>query len=313
MTLVSSRPQSWTRHHFVTIDGRRIFYREAGDPAAPTILLLHGAPASSFMFRALMPLLAERHHLIAPDYIGFGLSDSPTVEDFDYTFDTLTDAVDALLHQMEITRFAIYVQDYGAPIGWRLALRHPTAVTAVITQNGNAYTAGFVPAFWDPLWAYAADPNLSTEQPLRAALTLEAFRWQYTHGEPDPSLVSPDAWHHDYDAMSQRPGNVEVQLKLFREYPANVDLYPAVHAWLRESGVPVLAVWGKNDQIFGAAGAEAFRADCPHARVELLDGGHFLLEAHLDHVAGLITELLDDLGPLETTQSTTCSSRRRTS
>jgi pimeloyl-ACP methyl ester carboxylesterase len=189
------------------------------------------------------------------------------------------------------------VQDYGAPVGWRLALRRPTAITAVISQNGNAYVEGFVPQFWAPLWAYAADPTPETERPLRTALSLEAFRWQYTHGEPHPSLVSPDTWHHDYDGMMRRPGNVEVQLKLFREYPTNVDLYPAVHAWLRESGVPVLAVWGRFDEIFAPAGAEAFRTDAPHAVVELLDGGHFLLETHAEQVAASMRTFLRDVLP----------------
>lgn len=285
---------SRTRHHVVTIDGRTVFYREAGDPAAPTVLLLHGAPASSFMFRTLIPLLADRYHVVAPDYLGFGLSDSPGVEDFDYSFDALTDGVDGLLRHLEVSRYAIYVQDYGAPVGWRLALRHPAAITAVVTQNGNAYSAGFVASFWEPLWTYAADPTPLTERPLRAALTLAAFRWQYTHGEPDPSLVSPDAWHHDHDSMMQRPGNVEVQLTLFRDYPTNVALYPAVHDWLRSSGVPVLALWGRNDEIFSTAGAEAFRADSPHVRVELVDGGHFLLEAHVDEVALSVRSFLHD-------------------
>ncbi|MEP7090484.1 MAG: alpha/beta hydrolase [Nocardioidaceae bacterium] len=283
-----------TRHRFVAIDGRRVFYREAGEPSAPTILLLHGAPASSFMFRTLIPLLARDYHVIAPDYLGFGLSESPKAEDFDYTFAALAEGIDGLIQHLGVSHYAIYVQDYGAPVGWRLALRRPTAITAVISQNGNAYTAGFVPSFWEPLWSYAADPNTVTERPLRAALSLDAFRWQYIHGEPDPSLVSPDAWHHDYDSMLQRPGNVEVQLKLFREYPTNVALYPAVHAWLRTSGVPVLAVWGRNDEIFAAAGAEAFRADSPDVRVELLDGGHFLLEAHVDEVATSVRAFLHD-------------------
>jgi pimeloyl-ACP methyl ester carboxylesterase len=289
---MSARDLLDVRHHFVTVQGREVFYREAGDPASPAIVLLHGAPASSFMFRTLMPLLAADHHVIAPDYLGFGLSESPPVEDFDYTFDALASSVGALLRKLGITQYAMYVQDYGAPVGWRLALNHPESITAVITQNGNAYEAGFVPEFWAPLWAYAADPTPETELPPRAALSLEAFRWQYTHGEPDPSLVSPDSWHHDYDGMTQRPGNVEVQLKLFREYPTNVDLYPAVQAWLRDSGAPVLAVWGRNDQIFGPAGAEAFRADSPEAVVELIDGGHFLLEAHVAEVATSIHHFL---------------------
>jgi pimeloyl-ACP methyl ester carboxylesterase len=249
------------------------------------------APASSFMFRDLIPLLASDYHVIAPDYLGFGLSDAPTADKFGCTFDSLTDSVEALLDQLGVTRYAVYVQDYGAPIGWRLILRNPDAVTAVTTQNGNAYVEGFVPSFWEPVWAYAADPTAQSEQPVRDGLTLEAIRWQYIHGEPEPALVSPDAWHHDYDAL-QRPGNLEVQLTLLRQYPSNVALYPAVHDWLRVSAVPVLAVWGRNDAIFSAAGAEAFRTDSPDARVELLDGGHFLLEAHADEVAALMRDFL---------------------
>jgi pimeloyl-ACP methyl ester carboxylesterase len=280
-----------TRHHFTEVRGRRVFYREAGNPDAPAVVLLHGAPASSFMFRDLIPLLASSYHVIAPDYLGFGLSDAPSADEFGYTFDSLTDSVEALLEQLGVTRYAVYVQDYGAPVAWRLILRTPGAVTAIITQNANAYVEGFVPSFWDPVWAYAASTTAETEQPVRDGLTLEAIRWQYTSGEPEPALVSPDTWHHDYAAL-QRPGNLEVQLTLLRQYPTNLTIYPALHAWLRTSAVPVLAVWGRNDSIFSVAGAEAFRADVPDARIELLDGGHFLLEAHVDEVAALVRDFL---------------------
>jgi pimeloyl-ACP methyl ester carboxylesterase len=213
------------------------------------------------------------------------------VDEFDYTFDALTDIVESLLQQLGLTRYAIYVQDYGAPVGWRLMMRNPEAIIAVISQNGDAYVEGFVPSFWDPPWTYSADPTPENEQPIRRALTLEAFRWQYTHGEPDPTLVAPDAWHHDYEAL-QRPGNLDVQLLLLRRYTTNVELYPAVHESLRAPGVPVLAVWGRNDEIFAPAGAEAFRHDVPEVRIELLEGGHFLLEAHVDEVAFLIRDFL---------------------
>ncbi len=280
-----------TSHHFVDFCRQRTFYREAGPADAPVLLLLHGAPASSHMFRDLIPLLADRYHLIAPDYLGFGLSDSPSVDEFDYTFDALTDQVEALISGLGLTRYSMYVQDYGAPIGWRLALRHPGAVRAIISQNGNAYSEGFVPSFWNPLWAYVDDPNPTTEAPLRRALTLERIRWQYLHGVPDQASVSPDTWTHDHHAL-QRPGNVAVQLRLFREYPTNVELYPAVHDYFRRSRVPLLAVWGANDEIFRAAGATAFTGDLPAAEVHLLDGGHFLLESHLDAVAGYIRGFL---------------------
>jgi pimeloyl-ACP methyl ester carboxylesterase len=229
--------------------------------------------------------------VIAPDYLGFGLSDVPAVDEFDYTFDTLTYSVESLLRGLNIVRYAMYVQDYGAPVGWRLALRNPGGISAVISQNGNAYVDGFVPSFWEPLWTYAADPNPETEQPIRAGLTLEAIRQQYLHGEPDPDLVSPDTWYHDH-AVLQRPGDLDAQLTLLRLYGTNVVLYPAVHEWLRATGVPVLAVWGRNDRIFSPAGAEAFRADVPDVRIELLDGGHFLLEAHVEEVAAIVLDFL---------------------
>jgi len=241
-TSPSSAQVPATRHHFADVDGHTVFYREAGDPGAPTVVLLHGAPASSFMFRNLIPLLAGEYHVLAPDYLGFGL-------------------------------------------------RHPAAITAIITQSGNAYVDGFIPSFWEPLWAYAADPTPETERPIRAGLTVDSIRWQYTHGEPDPTLVSPDTWLHDH-AVLQRPGALDIQLTLLRLYRGNVALYPAVHEWLRSSRIPVLAVWGRNDPIFGPAGAEAFLADVPHAQIELLDGGHFLLEAHVEQVAALIREFL---------------------
>jgi len=279
------------RHLFKQVDGQRIFYREAGNPDAPAVVLLHGAPASSHMFRELIPQLADRYHVIAPDLLGFGLSDSPTVDAFDYTFDALAGLTADLLAGLGVTRYAIYVQDYGAPVGWRLALRDPAAVTAIITQNGNAYQEGFVPSFWEPLWSYAENPGPDTEAPLRQALTVDAIQWQYTHGVPDPAQVSPDAWLSDFHAL-QRPGNTEVQLKLFREYPTNVELYPRVHEYFRASQVPLLAVWGRNDEIFGPDGATAFARDLPDAEVHLIDGGHFLLESQLDTVAGYIRGFL---------------------
>ena len=294
MHAATPTPVFATHHRFADVNGHQLFYREAGDPSAPAVVLLHGAPASSFMFRDLIPLLAGSYHVIAPDYLGFGLSDVPTIEEFEYSFDALATGVGSLLEQLGITRYVIYVQDYGAPVGWRLALRDPAAITGVITQNGNAYVEGFVDSFWEPLWTYAADPNVVTEQPIRDGLTMDSIRWQYTHGEPDPSLVSPDAWHHDH-AVLQRPGELDVQLTLLRLYRGNLALYPAVHDWLRASAVPVLVVWGRNDEIFGPAGAEAFRADAPNARIELLDGGHFVLEAHVDEVASLVLEFLGGL------------------
>lgn len=278
-------------HRTATVDGRTVFYREAGHTDAPAIVLLHGFPTSSFMFRDLIPALADTYHVIAPDLIGFGLSDAPAVEEFEYTFDHLTDITDRLLADLGIDRFALYVQDYGAPIGWRLALRHPQAVTAIVTQNGNAYEAGFVREFWDGLFAYAADPTPETEPGVRAALSIDSTRWQYLNGVDDPTRVSPDTWHHD-QALLDRPGNDLVQLALFRDYPTNVDLYPALHQYFRDSQVPLLAVWGAGDGIFGPDGATAFAADLPDAEIHLLPSGHFALESHLDAITGYIRGFL---------------------
>ena len=278
-------------HHTVTLDGLDVFYREAGPQDAPVILLLHGFPTSSHMFRHLIPALADRYHVIAPDHIGYGRSSAPSVDEFGYTFDNLAAVTQSLLSHLGIDRYAMYVQDYGAPVGWRLALADPHGVRGVISQNGNAYEEGFVPDFWDPVWAYAADPDAGNEAAMRAALGRGAVQWQYLHGVPDPGLVDPDAWEHDL-ALLGRPGVDRAQLALFADYPTNRTLYPAVHSWLRESGVPVLAVWGRNDRIFGPDGARAFLQDAPHARIELLDGGHFLLESHLDEVTGIIRDWL---------------------
>ncbi|QFZ78316.1 alpha/beta fold hydrolase [Streptomyces fagopyri] len=282
---------SVVHHRTATVSGLEVFYREAGDPQAPTLVLLHGFPTSSHMFRRLIPALADRYHVIAPDHIGFGQSAMPSPQDFPYTFEALTQVTSDLLDQLGVDRFAMYVQDYGAPIGWRLALRTPDRVTAIVTQNGNAYVEGFVKPFWDGVFAYAEAPGPETEAPMRGALTPEITRWQYVNGVADPSLVSPDNWVHD-QALLDRPGNDEIQLKLFRDYPTNVDLYPKVHQYFRDSQVPVLAVWGANDEIFGPAGAEAFRQDLPQAEIHLLESGHFALESHLENITQYIRDFL---------------------
>jgi pimeloyl-ACP methyl ester carboxylesterase len=277
-------------HRYATVQGRELFYREAGSPDAPAFVLLHGFPTSSFMFRELIPRLADRYHVIAPDHLGFGFSDAPSADEFDYTFDALTDLTADLLAQLGIDQYAIYVQDYGAPIGWRLALRDPEAITAIVSQNGNGYEEGFIDGFWDGVRAYQRDPSPAKEGPLREALTVDTIKWQYVTGVSDPSLVSPDTWTHDA-ALVGRPGNDEVQLKLFRDYATNPPLYPALHQYLRDSQVPVLAVWGEQDPIFGPDGARAFARDT-EAEVHLLDGGHFLLESAGDEVAALIRDFL---------------------
>jgi pimeloyl-ACP methyl ester carboxylesterase len=281
-------------HRYATVDGWHLFYREAGPADAPTIVLLHGFPSSSFMFRELIPILARRYHVVAPDHLGFGLSDAPTVDEFDYSFDSLTVLTSGLLAALGVSRYAIYVQDYGAPIGWRLALTDPDAITAIVSQSGNAYDAGFLDSFWAGPRAYQREQTPETEAAVRQGLTLDTIRWQYLTGVPDESLVSPDTWHHDH-ALVNRPGNDLVQLRLVLDYATNAPLYPRLHEYFRASQVPVLAVWGDGDPIFGPGGARAFADDVTAAEVHLLPGGHFLLESALDEVAELIMAFLDRL------------------
>ncbi|MPY47380.1 alpha/beta fold hydrolase [Streptomyces acidicola] len=278
-------------HRTEAVDGLEVFYREAGNSQAPVVLLLHGFPTSSHMFRNLIPALSDRYRLIAPDHIGFGQSAMPSLDEFPYTFEALTEITSGLLDRLGVDRFAMYVQDYGAPIGWQLALQDPQRITAIITQSGNAYTDGFVKPFWDGLFAYAKAPGPETEGPVRGALTAEVTRWQYVNGVADQSLVSPDNWVHD-QALLDRPGNNEIQLKLFRDYPTNVDLYPDVHQYFRDSQVPLLAVWGANDEIFGPDGAHAFRRDLPKAEIHLIESGHFALESHLETITQQIRGFL---------------------
>jgi len=275
-----------------TIDGLEVFYREAGSPQLPTVVLLHGFPTSSHMFRNLIPLLADQYHVIAPDHIGFGRSATPAVGVFPYTFDALTDVTEQLLAQLGVDTFVLYVQDYGAPIGWRLAVRQPSKVTAIISQNGNAYTEGFVEAFWTGLFAYASDPgDPAKEAAVRGALTVDMTRWQYETGVRDVSLIDPDAWTHAQHGLD-RPGNDQIQLALFRDYASNPPLYPTVQEYFRNTQVPLLAVWGRNDEIFGPAGATAFTRDLPDAEVHLLDSGHFALEDQLDTITEHIHRFL---------------------
>jgi len=279
-------------HRYASVEGRQLFYREAGPPDAPAIVLLHGFPASSFMFRDLIPALADRYHVIAPDHLGFGFSDAPAASEFGYTFEALARLTAGLLATIGLSRYAMYVHDYGAPIGWRLALADPAAVTAIVTQNGNGYEAGFTDAFWKPVREYWQEQSPRTEAGIRTALTIDAIRWQYLHGVADESVVSPDTWHHDYAQVS-RPGNDQVQLSLLGDYAGNLPLYPYLHAYLRDSRVPVLAAWGRNDEIFGPDGARAFAADAYRAEIRLLDGGHFLLESQLDATVGYVRPFLE--------------------
>ncbi|MCW2810221.1 MAG: alpha/beta hydrolase [Friedmanniella sp.] len=278
-------------HRHATIDGRTVAYREAGGENLRQVLLLHGAPASSFMFRELIPLLAKSYHVLAPDYLGFGLSDAPPVDELDYTFDHLTDSIAGLLREVGFDDFTVYAQDYGAPVAWRLALRDPTQIAGLVVQNANAYDEGFVADHWQPLWRYAEDPTPENAAPLRAGLTEQGIRWQYENGVADTTLVSPDAWMHDL-ATASRPGNHAIQLALYRDYPSNVALYPAVQDYFRTQRPPTLIVWGEGDGIFTTEGAEAFRRDLPDAELHLRPGGHFLLETDLDHTSAVIIEFL---------------------
>jgi len=274
-----------------SIDGLKIFYREAGPVGAPVLLLLHGFPTSSHMFRNLIPLLADRYRVIAPDYPGFGQSDAPDHGKFNYSFATLTDIVDKLTVAVGAGRYSMYVMDYGAPVGYRLALKHPERVEALVVQNGNAYTEG-LGAFWDPIKAYWADNSQARRDALNGLVTLETTKFQYTDGMGDVARISPDNWIVD-QALLDRPGNRDIQLDLFRDYGSNVPLYPQFQAFFRERKPPTLIIWGKNDKIFPAPGAHPYRRDLPDAEFHLLDSGHFALEDRLDVMAPLIRNFLD--------------------
>jgi len=279
-----------TRFRTATVDGRSIFYREAGRPTAPAILLLHGFPTSSHMFRDLMPALAEHYWVIAPDLPGFGFSEIPSREDFTYSFDNLARVIDAFTDVVGLDRYAIYVFDYGAPVGWRLALAHPQRITAIISQNGNAYEEGLSEG-WNPIQAYWRDPSDANRAALRGFLTPEATRLQYLHGVADEALVAPEAYSLDA-ALLARPGVDDIQLDLFLDYAGNVALYPNFQAYLREHRPPLLAAWGRNDPFFLPAGAEAFRRDAPNADVRFYETGHFALETHADEISEAIIEFL---------------------
>lgn len=280
-----------TRYRTATVRGQEIFYRTAGDPASPTVVLLHGFPASSFMYRELIAELSDSYHLIAPDHLGFGRSATPPVDEFEYTFDALTSLTSELLDQLGLVRFALYVQDYGAPIGFRIASQQPSRITALISQNGNAYLDGLTP-FWEPLLAFAAD-GVTNADPVRASLEPAGQRWVYTHGVPTERLdrVSPDSWTLD-QASLERPGNKDIQLALFRDYRFNLDLYPKFQEYFRSHQPPLLAVWGAHDEIFGPEGARAFAGDLPDAEIHLLDAGHFALESHGQEITDLVRRFL---------------------
>ena len=278
------------RYRTADFDGSKIFYREAGDSAAPAVLLLHGFPTSSHMFRELIPLLSDRYHVIAPDLPGFGYSKAPARETFNYTFDNLATVIDGFVRAIGLSRYAIYVFDYGAPVGFRLALAHPERITAIISQNGNAYVEGLSDG-WNPIRKYWSEPNEANRTALRAFLTPETTRWQYVHGVADPENVSPDGYTLD-SALLARPGNDEIQLDLFRDHASNIALYPKFQAYFRDKRPPILAAWGKNDPFFLPPGAEAFKRDNPAAEVRLFDTGHFALETHCSEIANAIHDFL---------------------
>jgi pimeloyl-ACP methyl ester carboxylesterase len=277
-------------HRTVVIDGTSIFYREAGDQAAPAVLLLHGFPSSSHQFRGLIPRLADRYRVVAPDLPGFGFSAAPDRRDFAYTFDHLAKVIDRFADTVGLRRFALYVFDYGAPVGFRLALARPERVTALVSQNGNAYAEGLSPA-WNPIQVYWQDPSPANRQALRAMLTPESTRWQYIHGVPDPTLIAPESYTLDAQLLG-RPGNDEIQLDLLLDYRTNLALYPKFQQYFRARKPPIMAVWGKNDPFFLPAGARAFARDNPDAEVRLLETGHFALETHADEIAGLMRTFL---------------------
>jgi pimeloyl-ACP methyl ester carboxylesterase len=276
------------RYGFAVANGASVFYREAGDPKAPSLLLLHGFPTSSHMFRDLMPLLADRYHVVAPDLPGFGFSDSPKRA----RFDELAKTVDAFTAAVGLTRFAIYVFDYGAPVGFRLALAHPERITAIISQNGNAYEEGLSAEGWNPIQNYWRSPTAENRNALRGFLKPDATHWQYSHGVADASRLAPEAWTLD-SALLARPGNDEIQLDLFLDYASNVALYPKFQEYLRTNQPPLLATWGKNDPFFLPAGAEAFKRDVPKAQVQFFDTGHFALETHATEIANAIKGFLN--------------------
>lgn len=275
----------------VKIDGLDIFYREAGSRANPTVLLLHGFPTSSQMFRNLMPQLANRYHVVAPDYPGYGNSSAPPVDKFEYTFDNLANVVDKFAQTLKLERYSLYVMDYGAPVGYRLAVKHPERVQALIVQNGNAYDEG-LRDFWDQFRAYWKDRSEQNAEVMKKLLTLDATKWQYTNGVRNVEVISPDAWTTDQYGMD-RPGNKEIQLALFYSYGSNPPHYPEWQAYFRKYQPPTLIVWGKNDFIFPAEGAEPYKRDLKNLEFHLLDTGHFALEEDGDVIAGYINKFLD--------------------
>jgi pimeloyl-ACP methyl ester carboxylesterase len=279
-----------TSHHHIEADGLQVFYREAGSADAPVILLLHGFPASSFQYRELIPRLADRYHVIAPDLPGFGFTEVPATRDYTYTFDALAKTIFAFTNALQLTRYALYVFDYGAPTGFRLAMMAPERITAIVSQNGNAYEEGLGDA-WQPIQRYWREPTQQHRDAIRAGLNAEGIRHEYSVGISNPELIQPEGYTLDA-ALLARPGNVDIQLDLFLDYANNVKLYPAFQEYFRRAQPPLLAVWGQFDPYFVPAGAEAFQRDISNATVKLLPTGHFALETHLEQVVQEMREFL---------------------
>ncbi|WP_213939343.1 alpha/beta hydrolase [Pseudomonas sp. dw_612] len=278
-------------YKFIQTDGINLFYREAGDPTQPTLLLLHGFPSSSHQFRQLIPLLSQHFHIIAPDLPGFGFTEVPAAREYVYSFDALAQTLEHFVDTLNLKRYAMFVFDYGAPTGLRLAVKHPERMTALISQNGNAYLEGLGDA-WAPIKTYWAEPNATHRQAIAdAVLHLEGTRWQYEHGVSHPELIAPESYTLDA-LLLERPGNKDIQLDLFLDYANNLKRYPDFQRFFRETQLPTLAIWGKHDPFFIPPGAEAFKRDNPNAVVELLDTGHFAMETHVEYIAQRIVEVI---------------------
>jgi len=281
-----------TAYKTVEVDGLDIFYREAGPTGAPVILMLHGFPTSSHMFRNLIPSLSDEFHIVAPDYPGFGNSSMPMVDEFDYTFDRIADVIDSFIEKLGLKKYSLYMMDYGAPVGFRIAVKHPERVESLIIQNGNAYDEGLL-KFWEPIKAYWEEKSKENADVLRNnLLTIKATKWQYTNGVRNPETIAPDNWFHDQYLMD-RPGNKDIQLQLFYNYGSNPPLYPEWQAYFREYQPPTLIVWGKNDYIFPGEGAEAYKRDLKDIEVHLLDTGHFALEEDGQIITDLTRDFLE--------------------
>jgi pimeloyl-ACP methyl ester carboxylesterase len=289
-TMPSQSSIPHTSIHRIQADGVTVFYREAGPADAPVVLLLHGFPTSSFQYRELIPRLADRYRVIAPDLPGFGFTEVPPDRHYKYTFDALANTIEAFTDALNLKRYALYVFDYGAPTGFRLAMARPERVTAIVSQNGNAYEEGLGDA-WAPIRQYWQNPRAENRETLRQALSPAGIRWQYTEGVSDPSVIAPEGYTLDA-ALIERPGNMEIQLDLFLDYANNLKLYPAFQEYFRKSKPPLLAIWGKNDPFFIPPGAEAYPRDNPNATVQFLDTGHFALETHLEEIAAAMRHFL---------------------